>query len=246
MSKIKLNNFFSRKIRRNIVRIFSWPMIGWIRFGSFRRRYPISRSWGFDRGLPIDRYFIEKFLSEYCGDIKGNVLEFKEDLYTTRFAAARITKCDIVHPVEGNEKATIVADITQKNDLQENFYDCIICTQTLQFIYDINTALSTLYRILKPGGVLLTTGSGISKISREDMEQWGHYWQFTSLSMKKLFLRYFPEETLTIKTYGNVKSSTAFLYGLASDDLSKKDLEYHDPDYELVIAVRAVKPAGRI
>jgi ubiquinone/menaquinone biosynthesis C-methylase UbiE len=116
----------------------------------------------------------------------------------------------------------------------------------LQFIYDINTALSTLYRILKPGGVLLTTGSGISKISREDMEQWGHYWQFTSLSMKKLFLRYFPEETLTIKTYGNVKSSTAFLYGLASDDLSKKDLEYHDPDYELVIAVRAVKPAGRI
>jgi len=221
-------------------------MVGWVRFGSLKRLKPISNDWGFDRGLPIDRYFVEKFLTENCGDIKGNVLEFKEDLYSTRFGSTRIVNCNIVHPVIGNKKATIVADITQKNSLPESHYDCIICTQTLQFIYDINTALTTLFSSLKPGGILLATVSGISKISREDMEQWGHYWQFTSLSIKKLFLRHFSEDTLTIKTYGNVKSSTAFLYGLASDDLSEKDLIYHDPDYELVITLRAVKSEGWI
>lgn len=242
MQKINPRDIIPRNIRRNIIRLLSWPMIGWVRFGSFRRRHPMSTSWGFDRGLPVDRYFIEQFLAENCADIKGSVLEFKQDLYATRFSARRMKKCDIVHPVAGNPLATIVVDITKENKLISNHYDCIICTQTLNFIFDTNAAISTLYRTLKPGGIVLVTVAGISKISREDMNQWGHYWQFTSLSIKTLFLKFFPTERIQIKTYGNVKSSTAFLYGLASNDLSKKDLTYHDPDYELVIAVRAVKP----
>jgi hypothetical protein len=35
----------------------------------------------------------------------------------------------------------------------------------------------------------------------------------------------------------------AFLQGLACDELKRRELAYHDPDYELIITVRAVKPA---
>ena len=33
-------------------------------FSISRHIRPISKKWGFDRGLPIDRYYIEKFLNE--------------------------------------------------------------------------------------------------------------------------------------------------------------------------------------
>jgi hypothetical protein len=36
----------------------------------------------------------------------------------------------------------------------------------------------------------------------------------------------------------------AFLHGLAAHELHKKELEYHDPDYQVVITVRALKTVG--
>ena len=50
-----------------------------VRFGSFRRLTPISRLWGSDRGLPIDRYYLERFLERHAGDVRGHVLEFYDD-----------------------------------------------------------------------------------------------------------------------------------------------------------------------
>jgi len=61
------------------------PPVGYIRFGSLRRVMPISRKWGFDRGLPIDRYYIERFLSAHALDICGYVLEIQDNAYTRKF-----------------------------------------------------------------------------------------------------------------------------------------------------------------
>ena len=38
------------------------PPVGEVRFGSLRMVTPISTNWGLDRGLPIDRYYIERAL----------------------------------------------------------------------------------------------------------------------------------------------------------------------------------------
>src|SRR3712207_5592488 len=43
-------------------------------FGDLRRTRPLSAQWGFDRGLPIDRYYIEGFLSANAADVGGCVL----------------------------------------------------------------------------------------------------------------------------------------------------------------------------
>ena len=42
-------------------------------------------------------------------------------------------------------------------------------------------------------------------------------------------------------SFGNVPATVAFLHGLAAEDLGRK-LDHQDPDYEMLIAVRAVKP----
>ena len=52
-------------------RYTSGPRVGRVRFGSLRRLTPISRAFGFDRGLPIDRYYIERFLSAPWGRYPG-------------------------------------------------------------------------------------------------------------------------------------------------------------------------------
>ena len=48
---------------------------------------------------------------------------------------------------------------------------------------------------------------------------------------------------MTVEAYGNVLAATGYLYGLAAEDLRREELQLRDPDYELVVAIRAVKRA---
>ncbi len=189
----------------------STPAVGRMRFGSFRRTSPMSTMWGFDRGRVIDRYYIEQFLSEHASSIHGHVLEIADDYYTRRFGGASVAEVDVLHVSDRHPKVTIVADLTSADSIPSHTFDCIILTQTLQFIYDVHAVVQTLYRILKPGGVVLATCGGITKVSAEDMERWGDYWRFTSMSARRLFEEAFPADHVVVQSYGNVLTATAFL-----------------------------------
>jgi len=205
------------------------------------RPAPVSRMFGLDRGLPINRHYIERFLSSQELGIQGCVLEIGDDNYTKKFGGGRVTKNEVLHVVEGNPKATIVADLTCADHIPSQTFDCIICTQTLQFIYEVPVATRTLHRILKPGGVLLATFSGISQISRYGMDRWGDYWRFTDASARRLFDDVFGPENVDITVYGNVLVACAYLYGLAAEELRQEELDYYDPEYQVLITVRATK-----
>ena len=227
-----------RKQQRNLS---FWPPVGWVRFGNLRRVTPISPMFGLDRGQSIDRYYIEHFLMRNAADIRADVLEVAENHYTRRFGGDRVTRSDVLHVREGNPNATIVADLSSGTDIASNMFDCIVLTQTLQLIYDGRAAIQTLHRILKPGGVLLATLPGISQISRYDMERWGDYWRFTTLSTRKLFEETFQTANIRVEAHGNVLAVSAFLQGLAAEELRREELDHFDPDYEMLITVRAVK-----
>jgi SAM-dependent methyltransferase len=214
-----------------------------VRFGTLRRLHPISRVHGFDRGTPIDRYYIERFLSAHAADIRGHLLEIDNDSYTKKFGGDRVTTSDVLHLLEGNPKATIVADLTCADHVPSDTFDCIIFAQTRQMIYDMRAALHHLHRILKPGGVLLVTCHGISKISRRyGVDPWGEYWRFTGDSARRLFEEVFCPGNVTVEAHGNILAAIAFLHGLASEELEQRELDYHDPDYEVLLTVRAIKP----
>jgi glycosyltransferase involved in cell wall biosynthesis len=215
-----------------------------VRFGSLRRLAPVSRKFGWDRGgLPVDRYYIERFLQQHAGDIAGRVLEVRDDAYTRKFGGANVTQADVLHPTPDNEKATIIADLTAADHVSGDTFDCIVLTQVLPFIPDVQAAVRTLHRILRPGGVVLATVPGISQIVRYDMDRWGDFWRFTSLSARRLFECGFPEGDVRVETHGNVLAATAFLQGLSTRDLRPDELDFRDPDYEVLITIRAVKHA---
>ncbi len=214
-----------------------------VRWGDMRRLEPVSRVFGFDRGLCIDRYYIERFLA-CCGeDVRGRVLEVADDAYTRRFGGDRVSRSDILH-LTGTRQSTIIADLTDPDQFADRAFDCIICTQTLPFIYDVRRAARTLHDLLAPGGTLLVTLPGISQISRYDMERWGDYWRFTTCSARRLFEDVFSVEDVQVDAFGNVLVATAFLHGLASDELEPEELDHRDADYELMITVRATRAAG--
>ncbi|MEK6288853.1 MAG: glycosyltransferase [Acidobacteriota bacterium] len=216
------------------------PPAGRVRFGDLRRVTPISRVWGFDRGRPIDRYYIENYLNRHTDDIRGHVLEIGDDTYTYRFGGDRVRKSDVVNVVEGNPKTTILADITCADHIPSDTFDCILFVQTLQLIFDVRAAIKTLHRILKPGGILLATFPGISQISDQ---LWGDYWcwSFTTLSARRLFAEVFSEDKLKVEAHGNALVAISFLEGLAVEELRQEELDYHDPGYEVLITVEAVK-----
>lgn len=216
--------------------------VGWIELDRLRRLQPASRTFGWERGLPIDRYYIERFLASHARDVAGHVLEIGDDAYTRKFGGTRVTSSDVLHYVEGNPMATIVADLSIADGVPSDSFDCIILTQTLQMIYDVRPAVGHLFRILRPGGVLLATIPGISKVCRRlGKDDWGEYWRFTSQSSRRLFEEAFPPANVTVQVYGNVLTAAAFLHGLASDELTPRELDASDPDYEVLIGIRTVK-----
>jgi SAM-dependent methyltransferase len=217
------------------------PPIGRVDMGDLRSTRPVSNVWGLDRGRPVDRYYIERFLAQYTAGIQGNTLEIGSNTYTVRFGGKNVSKSDVLHVSPDDEQATIVADLRQAPHIPADSFDCIICTQTLQFIFEVEAVIGTLHRILAPGGVLLATFPGISQISRYDMDHWGDYWRFTSASTERLFQKRFNHDHLSIRVYGNVLAATAFLHGLATEELRAEELDVFDPDYEVLIGVRAVK-----
>ncbi len=217
------------------------PAVGRVSFGDLRRLEPISRRWGYDRGRPIDRFYIERFFSQAADSIAGRVLEVGDDRYTRLFGADRVQRSDVLHVTEGNPKATIVADLSRADHIPSNTFDCIILCQTLQLIYDPAAAIACIHRILAPGGVALATFPGITQRSDTAWrDQW--YWSFTSASAGRLFGDVFGHNSMAVRAHGNVLTAISFLHGLAAEELAAGELDYDDPEYECVITVKATKP----
>ncbi len=212
-----------------------WFVPAWL--GSLRSTKPRSDGWGFDRGRPVDRYYIESFLKYHRYDMHGKVLEILNSDYADKFGAA-IEQMDILDIDPANQQATIIADLAAADSIQSDSFDCFILTQTLQLIFDVKSAIAHSHRILRPGGVLLVTIPAVSRLAGDGYTD---YWRFTPASCARLFGDVFDAEQVTITAYGNVLSAVAFLEGMASEELSRRELDVIDERYPVVLAIRAVK-----
>lgn len=207
--------------------------------GTVRRTTPLSDTWGFDRGTPVDRFYIERFLAEHRADIRGRVLEVKDSSYTDRYGAA-VDRSDVLDIDRTNPRATIVADLAAAHDIPDGTFDCLIVTQTLQLIYDTRAVLRHAHRILRPGGVLLVTVPAVSRVLRGKGYE-TDFWRFTVASCVALFGEAFGPANVMVRSYGNVLAGICFLMGMAYEELSRRELERNDKHFPLIVAVRAVR-----
>jgi glycosyltransferase involved in cell wall biosynthesis/peptidoglycan/xylan/chitin deacetylase (PgdA/CDA1 family) len=217
---------------------------GPVDWGSLRRLEPISAEWGFDRGKPVDRHYIEGFLERHRGDIRGRVLEVKDPFYTSAFGTA-VESCDILDVAPENPLATLVGDLSVDATLPARSFDCFVLTQTIHIIYHIRRVIRNAHRTLKPGGVLLATLPCASRIDYESGVD-GDSWRFTTASARRLFEESFGEGSVDVQAFGNVLTCCAFLMGVAAEELTPEELAHQDPYFPLLIGVRAVRRDPRL
>jgi glycosyltransferase involved in cell wall biosynthesis len=211
--------------------------IGAVDMGQLASLEPVSRSFGYDRGTPIDRYYIERFLKWHRGDIRGRALEIGDASYCRRFDSG-ITHQDVLHISPDAPEATIRGDLVQPGVLPEAAFDCMVITQTLHLTIDVRAAIARMYAALKPGGVLLLTVPGISPIDRDDWNStW--YWSMTGQSVTRLFGEIFGAQAIEVTVHGNVYAATCFLQGMALEVVRRDWLDRNDSCYPVIIAVRA-------
>jgi SAM-dependent methyltransferase len=208
-------------------------------FGSLGRTTPISDAWGADRGEPIDRYYIGMFLADHADAIRGDVLEIGDPTYTARFGSERVGTSIVFDIDTTNPNANLHGDLSQENALPESSCDCAIVTQVLQYIDDPAVAIDNLFRALRTGGVALVTVPSLARIDPNLRDT--DLWRFTPLGVRRLFERRFGNSNVTLRVYGNVLSSIAFLHGVAREELDDSELDHADADFPLIVGVRAVR-----
>ena len=235
----RLPHALRSQMRRGLGRGPVTPGFGQTKWGDLRRTVPVERYFGFTRGKPVDRHYIEDFLARHSADIAGRVLEVGDNGYTMRFGGSRVTRSDVLHISAHAPNATIVGDLANADHIPDATFDCFVLTQTLQMIFDMPAAIRTIYRILRPGGVVLITVPGISQIDRDEWrDTW--YWSLTEAALRRLLAQGWAE--LSVETQGNVLSAVAFLHGIATAELTSDEMAVRDEAYPVIVAARAVKP----
>jgi SAM-dependent methyltransferase len=208
--------------------------------GALRRTTPLSEEWGRDRGTPLDRYYIERFLARESQLIRGRVLEVRDSRYTERFGTA-VDRSDVLDIDAANRSATIIADLARADEVESDAFDCFILTQTLQYVFDVVSAVRHAHRILRPGGTLLCTEPAVSRIGRRDVD--ATYWRFTAASLARLLGDAFAGGSVDVRSQGNVLAAVAFLEGMAYEELTPAELDVDDPFFPVLITARATKAA---
>ena len=212
-----------------------------VEWGSFRRLSPISRTWGLDRtaGRP--------FLHRAVPAAPGSRYQ--------RTCLGGQGRCLRAHIRNGGHRrrrgghrsrepgCNPGRDLARPGSLPEERFDCFVLTQTVHVIYEVEEVARNAHKTLRPGGVLLATLPCLSRIDYESGVD-GDYWRFTPASARRLFGAVFGLENVEVESWGSVLTCTAFLQGLAAEDLEEVELAHRDPYFPLLVTIRARKRAG--
>jgi hypothetical protein len=207
------------------------------RWGNLRRVRPFSDYYGFDRGTPIDRYYLERFLTEHRADITGDVLEIQMSNYTRRHGS-NLRRTDTVD-MEPRFNATYTCDLAASEGVVPTAaYDCFVLPNTLSFLRDLDACLRHALRVIKPGGTILATTAVLGPMDQHTKD----YWRLSADGWREVGARVWPGSDMTVRAYGNCLSATAAIMGLAVEELTPAELDVEDPKYPVLVGVRCRKP----
>jgi len=198
---------------------------------------PVSRTFGYERGQPIHRYYVQRFFESHSSQIRGRCLEFQDSGHVQAYGKGRPSKIDVIDLNVENPHATIVADMTKPNDLPSDSFDCIVCVHVLHLVYEADVFTKELHRLLAPGGALLLAVPGTSMIDPD----WTEYRRWTGLGIQTLLRQFFRSSDIVVETYGNSLAAAAEMRGLASDEIAPWELNARDDLFQVEVCALAVK-----
>jgi hypothetical protein len=206
--------------------------LGSPRWGNLRRLRPFSEHFGFDRGTPIDRYYLHRFLQANAADIRGDVLEIQMPGYTRRFGRD-LRRCDSID-IDSTHAPTYCCDLAAADMVPSGEYDCFLAPNTINLLRDIRGSLRHMLRVVKPGGVVLATGAVLGPLMADAAD----YWHLSADGWRELVHEAWAGHEYDVQPHGNCLTATAALLGLAHEELTADELEYQDPRYPVLVTLR--------
>jgi SAM-dependent methyltransferase len=208
----------------------------WPRWGNLRRVTPFSADFGFDRGTPIDRFYLHRFLNRHRDAITGDVLEIQSPGYTRQFGS-RVRTADSVD-IDPDTHPTYVCDLAKADGLiPSNHYDCFLLPNTLCVLRDIEACLRQALRVVKPGGTVLATTAAFVPLTAD----YPDYWHLSADGWREIVGRAWMGCEPEIESHGNCLAAVAAMLGLAVEELEPRELEVNDPRYPVLITVKCTK-----
>jgi SAM-dependent methyltransferase len=196
---------------------------------------PISAVYGFDRGKPADRRWIERFLGTHAEAVHGRCLEVQSDEYVRHFGGDRVTKVEVLDIDPANEAATITADLQDLADIADGTFDCAVVTQTLQYVHEPRRAIAELHRVLVDSGTLLVTLPCLGRVEPDAVD----CWRFLPQGARALFAE--MDWEVHVEQFGNPLLGVAMWTGMAVEDLPDRVWDVNDPAWPCIVGVRATK-----
>lgn len=213
----------------------------WPRWGNLRRLQPFSDNFGFDRGTPVDRYYLHRFLDRHRTDITGEVLEIQLPGHTRRFGQGVTT----VHTldIEPSFNPTYCCDLAAAQGVvPSDRYDCFLLPNTLSFLRDLEGCLREALRIVRPGGVILASTAALGPLLSQSCD----YWRMSTEGWREVAQRVWPGCEIAVEGHGNHLAVLAAMLGLAHEELRREELEAQDARYPVLVTLccRKTEPAA--
>jgi hypothetical protein len=206
------------------------------RWGNIRRTAPFSERFGFDRGAPIDRYYLDQFLSRERGVITGRVLEIQVAGYAPRYGTG-IVRVDTVD-IDAKYSPTYVCDLAASDDvIPSSSYDCVLLPNALGFLRDIEGALRQALRIVRPGGTILASMGCFVPLIPDGPD----YWRLSADGWREVTGRVWAGHDVDVAAHGNCLAAVAAMLGLAHEELTPAELDVPDFRYPVLVTVRCRK-----
>ena len=207
------------------------------RWGNLRRTTPFSSTFGFERGQPIDRYYLHAFLETHRELITGDVLEVQGTSYTDRYGH-HLTRTDSFD-IERNFQPTFCCDFAHGDGvIPDRAYDCLLLPNTLPHFRELDRCLASARRVIRPGGAILASAAGLLPLTGDVPD----YWRLTPAAWQEMLSVAWPGAVLDIAGHGNCLAAVAAQLGLALEELTEAELDVHDPKFPVLTTILARFP----
>lgn len=207
------------------------------RWGNLRRLRPFSDNFGWDRGTPVDRYYVDRFFARHRADITGDVLEIDRNIYTRRYGNDLRT----VHSVDISpaSEPTFLCDLAHcESILPSEAYDCVLLPCTLQHFRELELCLRNVLRVVKPGGVVLANAAGLFRLDEVGLD----FWRPTPDGWREMLRNAWPDCEVIVEGEGNCLAVVAINLGLALEELRPEELDNYDARFPVVTNIYCRKP----
>lgn len=208
------------------------PSPGSVRFGDFRRRWPFSQRFGFDRGAPVDRYYLRPFVRSIRASVRGRCLEIGGFVNNNDGYRFRVDEFRTLELPKAGIAADFLGDAADRTVFEDGRWDSILAFHVLEHCADPFAVVRNMRAWLAPGGHVYVVVPCAQRLHNFP----GDYWRFMPDGLRVLFKDF---SSVAVSTYGNPLSLVSSYLGLSHTELTAEEMEFRHPDFPVIACVVA-------